>query len=57
MQTTASSNITFGYADDSNYVGNPSLTLTSSSNFSYSLNSFGLGPVYYINETATSYYY
>lgn len=27
------------------------------SNFSYSLNSLGLGPVYYENKTATSYYY
>jgi len=53
----STSNVTFGFADDSSYIGQNSTTITSLSNFSYSLASLGLGPIYYTNGTATSYFF
>ena len=49
--------MTFGYADDASYLNKSSATITSLSNFTYALKSLGLGPIYYTNGTATSYYY
>lgn len=57
MQTTASTNVTFGKAGDSSYLEQPSVTVTSASNFSYSLNRLGLGPIYYNDSVAISYFY
>lgn len=51
------SNITFGYANDAEYLGQSSLTLTSLSNFTYALDSFGIGPVFFVNGVAASSYY
>lgn len=57
LQTTETNNVTFGYANDAEYIGNESLTVTSMSNFTYNVSSLGLGPVYMTNGIPTSYYY
>lgn len=46
QQTQQTSNLTFGYANDEAYLTQNSVTLTAESNFTYSLSSFGFGPVY-----------
>jgi hypothetical protein len=55
--TTDSSNITLGAASDENYVGQPSIQLQAESNFTYAIDYFGFGKVYYTDNEATSAYF
>ena len=47
LQSSAPSNVTFGYADDQDHINQKSITISSLANYTYALDSFGLGPVYY----------
>jgi hypothetical protein len=54
---SVSSNITFGGANDSAYIGQPALQVNASENYSYSLSNFGFGIVYQTNGVDSSDYF
>jgi hypothetical protein len=56
---TKQSNITFGSPNNDNYIGKDSVYMTALSNYSYGVNSFSFGKVYYDdnNQSSSAYWY
>lgn len=54
---SATSNFTLGWANDAEFLNQSSVFLTCNENFTYSLDNFGFGPVYYANGSQSAAYF